>query len=458
MEFKQLYTKGLAHCAYVIGGRKECIVIDPARDVQQYIEIAKEFNRPITGIIETHLHADFVSGHVELAELTGATIYVTEKAHAQYKHYAMTDGEEILIDTLKIKMLDTPGHTPDCAVFVVSDLERGKSPIVAFTGDTLLIGDAGRPDLFPDIKEELAEKLFHSLSKVADIGDHVEVYPAHGAGSLCGKSLSSKLSSTIGTEKMQNYALQIATQEEFVKTFLENMPEAPDHFSRCSELNRIGAPAISSLPKPLPYAPTEFMELVKKGYIIVDTRGQLPFASAHIPGAYGLNVKGNFATFAGWVLPADQPILLVSDDKEEMNSALKGLYSVGLDQVVGYLDGGMDAFAKSGFMTASIVSMSVEELKIRMEKEKLNIIDTRLKSEFDIEHIEGTMQVAAPDVRERYKEWENGDPLIFICNTGNRSLLAASIMLRLSQLDKVVNVIGGTTAWAKLGYPMIREV
>ena len=457
MEFKQIYTKGLAHCSYVIGGRNECIVVDPSRDVQQYIKIAKEFNRPITGIIETHLHADFVSGHIELAQLTGATIYVTKNANAEYRHYAMENDEEILIDTLKIKMLDTPGHTPDCAIFVVSDLERGKEPILAFTGDTLLIGDAGRPDLFPDIKDQLARDLFHSLSRILKIGDNVEVYPAHGAGSLCGKALSSKLSSTIGTERMHNYALQIATEEEFVETFLENMPEAPDHFSRCSEINRVGAPPVSSLSKPLPYSPEEFMALANKGYVIVDTRGQLPFAAAHIPGAYGLNIKGNFATFAGWVLPPDKPILLVSDSKEEVDLALQGLYSVGLDQVVGYLDGGMDAFAKSGLMTARIESISVEELKTLMEDQDVPIIDTRLKSEFDLEHIDGTILVAAPDVRRRYKEWENKQTVVFLCNTGNRSLLAASIMLRLGNPGKVINVIGGTTAWAKLGYPMVKE-
>jgi len=457
MEFKQMYTKGLAHCSYVIGGRKQCIVVDPARDVQQYIDAAKEFNKPITAILETHLHADFISGHVELAQRTGATIYITDKANAQYHHYAMVDDEEILIDTLKISMMDTPGHTPEGSIFVVSDLERGKEPILAFTGDTLLIGDAGRPDLFPEMKEELASKLFHSLERISKLGDHVEVYPAHGAGSLCGKALSSKLSSTIGTEKLQNQALQFSSEEEFVKVFLEGMPEAPDHFSRCSEVNRMGAPAINSLTKPSAFKPKDFIETAKKGYSIVDTRGQLPFAAAHIPGSYGLNIKGNFATFAGWVLPPDKPILLVSDDKEELEAGIKGLYSVGLDHVAGYLDGGMDAFAKSGLLTSRIESISVQELKARMDKEEMFVVDTRLKSEFDLEHIDGTIQVGAPDVRTRYQEWEGARPLVFICNTGNRSLLAASIMLQLSNKDKVVNVIGGTTAWATLGYPVVKE-
>ena len=186
MEFKQMYTPGLAHCSYVIGGKKECVVVDPARHVDQYIEVAASFKLPITAIIETHLHADFVSGHVELAQKTGAKIYITAQANAEYKHVALKDGEEFTIDTLKFKMLDTPGHTPECTVFVVSDLERGPEPALVFTGDTLLIGDAGRPDLFPDIKEKLASQLYKSLRKIEKISDNVEVYPAHGAGSLCG--------------------------------------------------------------------------------------------------------------------------------------------------------------------------------------------------------------------------------------------------------------------------------
>lgn len=456
MEFRQIYTKGLAHCAYVVGGRNQCIVVDPGRDVEPYIEAAAAFKLPITGIIETHLHADFVSGHIELAERTGATIYITAQAKAEYKHYAMEDGEEILIDTLLIRMIDTPGHTPEGAVYIVSDLERGKEPMLAFTGDTLLVGDAGRPDLFPDQKEELASKLYASLRRIEEIGGNVEIYPAHGAGSLCGRSLSSKLSSTIGTERMHNEALNIHPEEAFVRTFLKGMPEAPDHFARCSQINRIGAPPVSSLKKPVPYNPKEFLELAQSGHLVVDTRDQLPFAAAHIPGAYGLSLKGNFATFSGWVLPPDKPILLVTDSPREYQAALRGLYSVGLDRVAGYLEGGMDAYEDSGYRTARLESISIAELKERMDAGELLVVDTRLKSEYDKEHIAGTLHAAAPDVRFRYQEWKGDKTLAFICNTGNRSLLAGSLMLNLSCMDTVVNVIGGTTAWAKLGYPMER--
>ncbi len=457
MEFKQIYTPGLAQCSYVVGGKNACVVVDPMRDVTPYIEISESFGLPITGIIETHLNADFVSGHMELRELTGATIYITKQANAEFEHYAVDDEEEFTIDTLLFKMLDTPGHTPDCSIFIVSDLERGREPALAFTGDTLLVGDAGRPDLFPDIKEELASKLYKSLRRIEQLPDNIELYPAHGAGSLCGKALSSKLSSTIGTEKLHNAAILKHPEGEFIKSFLEGMPEAPDHFSRCSEINRKGAPAVSKLHKPVGYAPEEFLKLSRNGYAVVDTRDQLAFAAAHVPGSYGLSLKGNFATFSGWVLPPDAPLLLVLETPDGMPTVLKALYNVGLDNVAGYLEGGMDAYASSGLETARVESISVSEAKDRFEKGEILLVDTRLKSEWDAGHIECTVHIPAPDVRKKYQSLMGDKPVAFICNSGNRSLLASSLMLNLSGMKNVINVIGGTTAWINLGYPTIQE-
>jgi hydroxyacylglutathione hydrolase len=457
MEFKQIYTTGLAHCSYVIGGKNACIVVDPAREVSQYILAAESFGLPIKGIIETHLHADFVSGHVELSELTGATIYITEKADAEFEHYGVKDGEEIQIDTLLFKMLDTPGHTPESSVYVISDLERGSEPVIALTGDTLLVGDAGRPDLFPKLKDKLASDLYDSLRRLEKLGDNIEMYPAHGAGSLCGKSLSSKLSSTIGTEKMHNSAMTKHPKKEFLKSFLEDMPEAPDHFSRCSEINRKGATPLSKLEKPVGYSPDDFLKFSRTDHIIVDTRDQLAFGAAHVPGAYGLSIKGNFATFSGWVLPPDKPILLVLDDMKDMPLVLRALYSVGLDNVEGYLDGGMAAYAASGLETARFESISVTEAKDRYDNGEILLVDTRLKSEWDQGHIKCTVHIPAPDVKRRYGELIGDKPVAFICNSGNRSLLAASLMLNKTGIKNVINVIGGTTAWLAMGHPTVME-
>jgi len=455
MEFKQVYTPGLAHCSYVIGGESACVVVDPAREVKQYIAIAKSLRLPIKGIIETHLHADFVSGHVELRQLTGATIYVTAKANAEFEHHLVQDEEEFQIDTLLFKMIDTPGHTPESSVYLVTDLERGSQPVVAFTGDTLLVGDVGRPDLFPDKKEELASKLYGSLRRLERLADNIEVYPAHGAGSLCGKALSSKLSSTIGTEKLQNTAMLKHPEEAFIKGFMKEMPEAPDHFSRCSELNRRGAKPVSKLKRPVGYSPKEFFEASQKGYLVVDTRDQFAFGSAHVPGAYALSIKGNFATFSAWVLPPDQPILLVLEDRQDIHKVLRALYSVGLDNVMGYLKGGMPAYAASGLVTARFESISASEAKDRYEEGSLRLVDTRLKSEWDGGHIQGSVHVPAPDVRHQFRQLQGKKPLAFICNSGNRSLLAASLMLNFSKAQNVMNVIGGMTAWLSMGYPMV---
>lgn len=235
------------------------------------------------------------------------------------------------------------------------------------------------------------------------------------------------------------------------------MPEAPDHFSRCSKINQKGAPAISKLAIPVGYSPTEFLKLSQTDHIVVDTRDQLAFGAAHIPGAYGLSLKGNFATFSGWVLPPDKPILLVLEAMEDLPVVLRWLYSVGLDHVVGYLRGGMTAYAQSGLETARIESISVAEAKTRYDNNEIVLIDTRLKSEWDSGHIAGTTHIPAPDVRKIFRELEGATPVAFICNSGNRSLLAASLMLNLSDSSDVINVIGGMKAWLALGYPTVIE-
>lgn len=454
MFFAHIYTPGLAHSSYVLGGERGCLVVDPARDIDRYLDQAKAWSKPIIGIIETHLHADFVSGHLELASRTGATIYAPKSAQCVFPHIALADGEEVTVDSFRIKMLETPGHTPEGAVFVVSDLSRGPEPCLALTGDTLLVGDVGRPDLFPDIKHDLARKLYRSIGRLAGLGDNVEVYPAHGMGSLCGRQLSAKLWTTLGTERLHNYALQIGTEDEFVTALLSGMPEAPDHFARCSEINRQGPRLLAELPQPKAVPPAEFWSLAEEGHVVVDTRDQLAYAGAHVPGSYALSLRGNFATFAGWVLPPDRPLLLVLENPSDLSAALTGLRRVGLDHVTGYLAGGMTAWANAGLPSHNLESIGVRELKQRHEAGALSIIDTRLRSEYDAGHIAGSVHIAAPDTRHEHPALgDDGAPLAVICNTGNRSVLAASL-LRRRGLRQVINVIGGTTAWQAAGFAL----
>ena len=347
MQFAQIYTPGIAQCSYVLGSGGKCVVVDPVRQIEPYLEQAKAFNMEITAILETHLHADFISGHIELAEKTGATIYAPRAANCTFEHRALEDGEEFTVEDLRFTLLETPGHTPDCAIYLVADLERGSEPVLAFTGDTLLVGDVGRPDLFPSREEELAEKLFHSLQRLKDLPDHLEVYPAHGMGSLCGRDLSAKLWSTLGIEKRYNYALQHADLPTFKEDLLTDIPTAPDHFARCSEINRQGPVLLQALVSPRPWKAADTAAAVEAGTLILDTRPYYSFAGSHIPGAYSISHHGNLATFAAWILPAEKELILVLEQESDFARVKSTLHNVGLDQVAGYLAGGVESWVNA---------------------------------------------------------------------------------------------------------------
>lgn len=456
MEIKQFYVPGLAHLSYLMIGKEACFVVDPAREVSPYLSAAEKAGVPIVAVLETHLHADFLSGHCELAALTGAEIYISQKADAAFAHHALEDRARFQIDHFDIEMLETSGHTPEGSVFLVTDLSRGNKGTMLFSGDTLLVGDVGRPDLFPALKGQLAQALFDSIRKLETLEEYIEVYPAHGAGSLCGKKLSAKRWSTLGVEKLFNSAFQQKDAVLFQKELLEEMPPAPDHFSRCSEINRLGPKLIKTLNRPVPLKPLKFQEALEAGALVVDTRQPLAFAAAHVPGSYGLSLKGNFATFSGWVLPADRPVLLVMEESSDLEEALRGLYAVGIDQVQGFLKGGMEAWIGQGQKTERLTSLSVGRVKQGLEQGSLHLVDTRQKNEFEAFHIEGSIHMAAPELRQDHNKLPKDRPLAFICNTGYRSLLAASLMKQANPASEVIHVLGGTTAWEKQGYPFVR--
>ncbi len=456
MFFKQLFIPGLSHCYYVIGGVKECLVVDPPRDIQGCLEAAREFGLPITGIIETHLHADFISGHMDLAQATGATIYAAQSANCAYEHTALIEGEPVEHDTFRIELVDTPGHTPESAIFIITDLERGKEPLLVFSGDVLMVGDVGRPDLFPDRKEELAEKLYQSLRKLEKLGDNLELYPAHGMGSLCGRALSAKLSSTVGTEKKYNYAFATHPEENFKKEMLEGMPEAPDHFARCSEINRQGPTLVSQLEDPRPMDVESFQESITQGALVLDVRDSLTFKSAFVPGSYCVPVKSNFSTFAGWVLPPDKELILVGDNPGEIEEAVVMLRRVGLDRTVCFLEGGIDQWINQGRETADIKNMSVHGMRESLKKGDTLFVDTRLKSEWEEGHIEGTVHGPTPDLRHLFADQPADRPIAVFCNTSNRSILGASLLKRRG-FNNVIHVAGGFTGWKNAGYPLEGE-
>ena len=452
MKIAQIYTEGIAQCSYVIGSGKKCAVVDPVRNIQPYLEKAKEFDMEIVAILETHLHADFISGHMELVEQTGARIYAPKIANCTFEHQALADGEEFALEELRFQLLETPGHTPDCAVYVVTDLERGDEPVLIFTGDTLMVGDVGRPDLFPNREEELAEKLFYSLKRLKELADHVEVYPAHGMGSLCGRALSAKLWSTVGMERRYNYALQHTSLEPFKEDLLTDMPSAPDHFARCSEINRRGPALLKGLPTPRPMQATDVASAQAKGKAILDTRPYHSFAAAHIPGSYSISHHGNLATFAGWVIPPDAELILVLEQEGDLEKVKNTLYNVGMDQIDGYLEGSQESWVNMGLPVEKVETISVSQLRDWMEKESPLVLDNRAKGEWKKEHIPGVTLAPTPDVRHLYREWDPDAPVVVLCNTSNRSMTAASL-LKQRGFKRVINAVGGSTAWSAAGYP-----
>ncbi len=455
MLIKHYFLEKIAHSSYILAGKQTCAVIDPRRDVDIYINEARELGVTITHILETHLHADFISGHMDLAAKTGAKIYAPKSGNCKFEHVAVSEGDSINIEDMRLDVLETPGHTPEHIVYVVTDRSRGDSPTGVFVGDVLFVGDVGRPDLFPGIAGDLAGKLFHSLhDKVLKLPDYCEVYPAHGAGSLCGRSMGAKWTSTIGYERRYNPSLQIKNKAEFIHSLTSNMPPAPDHFSRCSDINRNGPVLLSKLPLLEELRPISFRNRIQESdSVILDVRNYAAFAGFHIPGSWHLDLKGNFPTFAGWVMPVDRDILMVADSYQEAVSASLWARRVGVDRIGAYLNGGITIWATDGYQVDHIHLISTENLYRRITdgSQPLTLVDVRSPLEFADTHIKGAVNIPAPELRTRYKELRQDHPVYLICSTGNRSSLAASI-LKQHGFEEVYNVAGGMTGYSAAGH------
>lgn len=451
---QQFFVKGLAHSSYLLGGTNSCAIVDPRRDVDIYLWAAKDMGMKITHILETHLHADFVSGHLDLAEKIGAIIYAPRLAQCPFKHTAVGEGDTFEIDEMQIKVLETPGHTPEHISYVVTDRARGPEPVCVFCGDTLFVGDVGRPDLFPGRAKELAEKLYSSLhDKLLKLPDFCEVYPAHGAGSLCGRAMGAKRTSTIGYERKYNSALLINDKDKFIESLTTNMPGAPDHFSRCSAINGKGPALIRELATLKPVGHAEFKKMVdSKDSVVLDIRSYEAFGGQHIPGAYHIDFGGNFATFSGWILPPEKEILIVGGSFEQAQEAAVWLRRVGLDRAVGYLEGGIFAWAAAGLPMEHICQLSIEELhRLATEGGEMTLVDVRAPREFESNHISGAVNIPVADLRNRHKELNRSKPVALICSTGHRSSLGASILEQWG-FKEVYNVAGGMTGYSAAGY------
>ena len=456
MYFEQFYLGCLAHASYMLASEGEAVVVDPQRDVELYLKAAAEHNVTIRHIFETHLHADFVSGHQELASRTGAQIYIGAAAGAKFPHVALRDGFELNFGRASIRVLETPGHTPESICLVVTDKEKSPSPWAVLTGDTLFIGDVGRPDLSPShTPKELAGMLYDSLhSKLMKLADNVLVYPAHGAGSLCGKNMRAERSSTIGTERLTNYALQIKSREEFVAQLTSNLPARPEYFAKDAEINRAGAAALSDLPPLRALEPSDLKAMLDDGEIALDIRTGEEFAAGHVPGSVNIALSGQFASWAGTVLGLTAHPVLIAGADEQLEEARVRLARVGIEALDGFLRGGIQAWREAGFPVAAIGQINVEELNVRLRAHNLQVLDVRRAPEWEAGHIENATWWPLDNFKVAPPEMDRNAQVAVHCKGGYRSMIAASLLQR-AGFKNVVNVTGGFDAWQQAQLPIV---
>jgi hydroxyacylglutathione hydrolase len=455
MHFEQFYLGCLAHASYMLGSEGEAAVVDPQRDVEIYLKAADEEALKIRHIFETHLHADFVSGHMELAERTGAKIYIGAEAGATFPHVPMRDGSEVRFGKLRITALETPGHTPEGICLVVTDEEKSSDPWAVLSGDTLFIGDVGRPDLSKThTPQQLAGSLYDSLhGKLMTLSDQVLVYPAHGAGSLCGRNMRAERSSTIGTERLTNYALQIKTREEFIRQLTENLPSRPEYFLQDAQINRAGAPALAEMRDLPPIAAPELNELLQQGVFVLDVRPNQDFAAAHVPGSINIALSGQFASWAGTIMGLSARPVLVADTPEQYAEARLRLARVGIEDPRGFLQVGVAAWKQAGFPLASVSQITVQELSDRQRGNGLQVLDVRREGEWQAGHVEGAEWFPLDNFKVSAPELDLSSPVAVHCQGGYRSMIACSLLQR-AGLENVLNVAGGFDAWRQAGFPV----
>jgi hydroxyacylglutathione hydrolase len=444
IQVEQFYLGCLAHASYLVGSEGIAAVIDPQRDVDIYIDAAARAGLKIEHVIETHLHADFVSGHRELAERTGARIYLGAESGATFPHKAVHDGDSIQFGRCLLQFRQTPGHTIESVCIVMTDVDEPAQPKSVFTGDTLFVGDVGRPDLSGNhTPQELAALLFRSLhEKLLTLPDDVEIFPAHGAGSLCGRQMGSERSSTIGKERRSNYALQAKTSDEFVHLLTDSLPPRPEYFGREVELNRQGAASLDELP-PLASLPApEVLRLQSEGVVVLDTRPVMEFAVAHVPGSIHIALSGQFASWAARILGLDARIILAGEDPDHIRESQLRLARVGIEKVFGYLEDGITGWIKGGYELDYIPQVSVPELA----ELEFGVLDVREPGEVESGAIETSARIPLGQLAARMGELDRNKLLVVHCKGGYRSSIATSLLRRHGFRD-IANLTGGFDAW-----------
>ncbi len=418
-------------------------MVDPRRDVDEYLAVAQAQGMKIVAILETHPHADFVSGHLELAKRTGAKIYVSHLAPATYGHVPAREGDTIRVGPLEIEVIETPGHSPDSLVYIVRDHGGGRATL--FTGDTLFVGDVGRPDLRDADQKPaaLAEALYDSLfRKLLALPAESRVLPAHGAGSLCGRNISQAPSSTLGEERRTNWALQLPDRAEFVKRMLASLPDRPQYFAHAVAMNLRGARALDKLERPWPLPEADIARHAREGAVVLDTRSSAAFGRGHFPGSLNVSMDlALFSTWTGFFVPPGRKIALVVEDESDAPRARLELSRIGNHEIVGYIEGRT--------LTATEPLPQMHAVDYREAREKGNVarlLDVRTHGEWDAFHVEGAIHIPLPVLTRRMKQLAKNEPIAVICGAGNRSSIAASLLLP-DGFQIVENIVGGVAAY-----------
>ena len=459
MFIQQLYTACLSEAAYYIESNTEAAIIDPLRDVDQYIELAQSRGATIKYIFETHFHADFVSGHLDLAHKTGATIVFGPDAVTAFQKHQAKDAEVFPLGNVTLTAIHTPGHTLESTCYLLKN-EEGKEEAL-FSGDTLFVGDVGRPDLFSGnlSKEELAALMYDSLQKIMALPDEVKVYPAHGPGSSCGKNLGPNTHSTIGEEKRSNYALQPMDKIEFIETVTEGLSTPPAYFPVNAAMNKKGYESMEIIKNQglQPLNIESFKQLVSEGALILDTRKATLFTQGFIPSAISIGLEGRFAEWAGALLPFHAPIVLVTEPSQEEESLIR-LTRVGFDQVKGFLQGGYPAWVEAGERIDLIIDVEADELKMDLNYDHhMIVLDVRKELEYDNGHVKSALNIPLQSMTDiaQIVNFEDTDNIYIHCAGGYRSVIAASL-LKKHGIHNLRNVLGGFDAIKTIpGMPLV---
>jgi hydroxyacylglutathione hydrolase len=465
MYSQQFFIDGLGCASYIVGCEAKGVaaIIDPDREVQKYLDAAASHGLTITHIIETHLHADHVSGNSDLAARSGAQIYVHEASGAEFPHQAVRDGDVLELGNLRLKVIHTPGHTPESITLLLTDTTRSEQPWIALTGDTLFVGDMGRPDLVgAEAANGLANDMYHTMyEKILPLNDGLLIYPGHGAGSLCGKSIGSMRSTTLGYERISNPALTPRSKEEFIHYAVSDLPEQPGNHTRIKAMNRKGVKPLGDV-APSPLSIKDALPYFQRGAGLLDTRSKDAYVQAHIPGSVHLEADDQLSNRIGFVFPPDAPMILLLNDSSEYQRVIYSLARVGYENVIGYLAEGMDIWQEMGLpLTAGDVK-NVEPQELHEILQSCSngdcpvVVDVREPWEYKQGHVPGAILMPLGKIASRVAELDPERPVAVICASGSRSQSAAALLGQ-KGFKTIYNVVGGTGAWMYSNLPLAQD-